>query len=147
MECSLGNVPITIAKIKAIKYGTQLCLSLNPNQARIYSNSLDTIQLVYQEVHIDHPCFEDMDEVQDLITNHKDLKLLYAPREAMACVDFLANMAHNSINEMLVIIDPSGECDHLLLFDYSGGFAFISLIHEYSAFAFVLLLASASPSQ
>ncbi|XP_054797668.1 uncharacterized protein LOC129302821 [Prosopis cineraria] len=117
---NLGNLPIAIAEVHAINCGLQLYSSLNFDEARIYSDSLDAINLIYRGVHSDHPFADAISRVQKTTCAPRDNKILHISRDANSCADFLARMAQGYGSDFTLLIDAPPSYDSLILLDENG---------------------------
>ncbi|XP_028763349.1 uncharacterized protein LOC114721666 [Neltuma alba] len=104
----------------AIKTGLQVYQKLGINDILLYSDSLDALNYLMRGSGVDHPYREDIEETRQLIYEHWNLEINYGCRETLQCADFLARIAHNVTDELILLNEVPESCKARILVDKHG---------------------------
>ncbi|XP_054791000.1 uncharacterized protein LOC129296418 [Prosopis cineraria] len=100
---ALGLMNVVTAELQVIKIGLTLCKHLNLTKVKLFSNSLEAINLLMRDGRVDYRFRELLDETRSLIYYDWEVNLLHAYKESIVVADFLAKNANDVGHEVVLM--------------------------------------------
>lgn len=113
-----GQTSPQVAELCAIEAGLQICKQHNMRRIKLYSDSLDSIQLLFRDCVISHPMYDLISSIRSLIFSNWDLEISHTYREATKCADILAKQAFSISTCSLILNSPPEWCVDQLRSDF-----------------------------
>lgn len=112
---SAGETDILHAEVLALLRGLSLCWDAGYRSIVCYSNSLVTVKLVSDGVHLHHREANEVKMIQQLMSRDWSVYLNHSWGEANQCADFLAKLGAHTVEPLIVLhAPPQGLSPHLL---------------------------------
>lgn len=80
---AVGDVPIVLAEMMAIKTGLEVAFQLGFNKIILYSDSLNVINMILRDYVVDHFWRTDINDIRDLIYSNREVEIHHAYREVL----------------------------------------------------------------